>query len=150
MTTVAFRDGVLATDSRGNHSDAGIVKAKKLFRKTIGRREHIIGVAGDLFSAMVFIDWYGTKERPPEALAHLFDEGEDFEALIWTGKKLFEANRLCRLVEIEDKYYAIGSGAPYALAAMDCGKSAAEAIRIACRRDNNSGLPVVAMNSVKK
>lgn len=143
MTTVAYRGGILAADSRATHGDAGATTATKLFRKRIGRREHLVGVAGDLYAALIFIDWYGTAEtKRPEQFADLFDAGEDFGALIWDGKSLWECNRLCRMVRVEEPYFAVGSGAQFALAAMDCGKSAREAVRIACRRDNNSGLPV--------
>ena len=38
-----------------------------------------------------------------------------------------------------EKYAAVGSGAVFAIAAMDCGKSAVEAIRIAKKRDVNTG-----------
>jgi 20S proteasome alpha/beta subunit len=42
-------------------------------------------------------------------------------------------------VKQDPGYYATGSGSPYAFAAMDAGASAREAIRIAIKRDANSG-----------
>lgn len=150
MTTVAFKDGQMAADTRGTHCDAGIVKCTKLFRKMVRHspraksREHILGVCGDMFPAMVFVNWYGTGKPRPHMLDNVFDE-ENFEVLVWTGRKLYEVNRLCTFVEVEDKFHAIGSGAAYALGAMAAGKSAAEAVRIACRYDGASGLPLVSM-----
>ncbi len=133
MTTVTYRDGIMSADSRATHGDAGTTSAIKLFRKRVGRREHLIGIAGDLYAALIFVEWYGKGEaKRPEQFADLFDAGEDFGALIWDGRSLWECNRLCRLAPVEEPYFAIGSGAPYALAAMDCGKSAREAVRIAC------------------
>jgi 20S proteasome alpha/beta subunit len=42
-------------------------------------------------------------------------------------------------VKQDPGYYATGSGSPYAFAAMDAGASAKEAVRIAIKRDANSG-----------
>lgn len=150
MTTVAFRDGVMSADSRGTHSDAGIMKCTKLFRKTFKAtprakpREHLLGICGDVYAAMVFVNWYGSG-KPRTDIFDYFHESEEFGILIWTGRKLYEANRLCTLIEVEDKFHAVGSGAAYALGAMACGKSAPEAVRIACRYDGYSGLPVVSV-----
>jgi 20S proteasome alpha/beta subunit len=42
-------------------------------------------------------------------------------------------------VKQDPGYYATGSGSPYAFAAMDAGASAKDAVRIAIKRDANSG-----------
>jgi ATP-dependent protease HslVU (ClpYQ) peptidase subunit len=148
MTTIAFDGTVMASDSRVT-DDVGAIRGKKLFKKRIGKSNHLIGIAGDVYAAMVFVDWYGTGKAPPGELVHSVPDLEGFEVLIWTGKKLFTANKLCRLVEVEEPKYAIGSGAPYAMTAMDCGKSAEQAVRLACRRDPSSGLPVITMTLEK-
>jgi ATP-dependent protease HslVU (ClpYQ) peptidase subunit len=143
MTTVAFDGLTMAADSRGTDDDAGIVKCQKIYRKRLGKRDCLIGIAGDEFAALVFIDWYGSGKPVPHELISLDPETEDFGVMIWDGRKLWQANRFCRPVEILDKKFAIGSGAQFALAAMDCGKTAKQAVQLACRRDCNSGGPVV-------
>jgi hypothetical protein len=40
---------------------------------------------------------------------------------------------------------AVGSGGAYALGAMLAGKSAEDAVKIACKLDNNSGLPIESL-----
>lgn len=50
----------------------------------------------------------------------------------WTGE----------VIEMEEGFAAVGSGAPYALGAMKQGASAAQACNIACYYDNNCGLPI--------
>lgn len=42
-------------------------------------------------------------------------------------------------IRFEDKLYACGSGRDFALAAMHCGKSTAEAVEIACLFENGCG-----------
>jgi ATP-dependent protease HslVU (ClpYQ) peptidase subunit len=45
-----------------------------------------------------------------------------------------------------DPPFAIGSGMDFALGAMDAGKSPAEAVEIACRRDPHSGGEVTSLS----
>jgi ATP-dependent protease HslVU (ClpYQ) peptidase subunit len=146
VTTVAFREGWMASDSRLTDGNVGVTKGAKLFRKTIGKRkaEHLIGVCGDLYAAMVFVDWYGSGDKALHDLLVDLDE-DSFEVLIWDGKHLKTANRYCRLIEVEEPYYAIGSGGRHAITAMDCGKNAATAVQMAIKRDSNSGGRIVTM-----
>lgn len=138
MTTVAFRDGVMASDSRAVDSH-GITVSKKIFRKKVGKKEHLVGVCGDLIAAMLFVDWYGSGDDKILAALRAAGVDADFHVLVWTGSKLFTANSLCRLVEVEEAFYSVGSGAAHAMTAMDCGKSAAQAVALAARRDPNTG-----------
>ena len=41
--------------------------------------------------------------------------------------------------QVDSPFWAIGSGAPYAMAAMHLGKSAREAVEVACALDSNCG-----------
>ena len=143
MTTIAYRDGVLAADSRvtyGEDGSARVHTCKKLFRKRVthGKKtfDVIIATAGESSPGMVFVDWYGTGKPIPDIFLHL---GGDFSCLVLTPQGLFEYDVYCRAEEILDDFYAIGSGAKAALAAMHCGKSAIEAVRIAARIDPYTG-----------
>lgn len=151
MTTIAYRDGIIAADSRATYtSEAGgarIVACRKLYRKTIGkgRRQHdvIIGTAGESAPGLLFVEWFGSGKEPP---TKLIDGDADFEVLVVTKKGIYTADKYCTLEEIEEPYYAIGSGSKAAFAAMDCGKSAKEAVRIAAKRDPYTGGPIRAMS----
>jgi ATP-dependent protease HslVU (ClpYQ) peptidase subunit len=140
MTTVAVRDGVMASDSRfvDNH---GITNGKKIFRKKIGKKEHLIGICGDVEAAMMFVDWYGSGDE--KLLTLVRSHAKDFGVLIWTGTKILACSQLCGLMEVEEEYYAVGSGSAYAITAMDCGKNAATAVKMAAKRDPNTGGRVV-------
>lgn len=137
---------MLAADSRGVHAETGIVRVTKLFRRRVGRREHLIAVCGDFAAAMVYLDWYGSKAPLPDALRHI-SEDERFGALLVIGKQVFEVDRFCRPVEIEDRFCAIGTGAQAAMGAMHAGATAIQAVVIACKVDQNSGLPVVSLST---
>ena len=144
MTTIAYRDGVLAADSRLT-ADSGKHTCKKLFRKRIteGKKtfEVIIATAGHSSSGMVFHDWYGSGKPIPDVLIH---HGGDFLCLVLRPDGLYEYDLYCRGERIEEEFYAIGSGAMAALAAMHCGKSAVDAVRIAARIDTYTGGRIVS------
>jgi len=143
MTTIAYRDGVLAADSQvtyGEDGGARVHTCKKLFRKKVtqGKKtfDVIIATAGESSPGMVFVDWYGSGKPIPDLFIHI---GGDFTCLVLSPQGLFEYDIYCRGEEILDDFYAIGSGAKAALAAMHCGKSALESVRIAARIDPYTG-----------
>lgn len=135
MTIIAYRDGVMAADSQvtGNFTTLGI----KLHRKS-GK---IIGFAGDLHQALVFVDWYfDSKQRKPDIANE-----NDWVALVASKDGLEEWNHSLRPVRVPEMFYAIGSGAEVAMGAMEAGASAKRAAEIACKRADGCGGPVVTM-----
>lgn len=145
MTTIAFKDGVMAADSRGNDENVGIVPIPKVFRKKIKGKEYIFGVAGYWEGALMFVEWFRTRDNAlHERLMKLSGDSE-FDVLIWDGKKLLYADQFMYLVEVTEPYYALGSGAKHAITAMDCGRSARQAVQMAMKRDSNTGGRVVSM-----
>jgi hypothetical protein len=158
VTTIAYRDGVIAADSRLTYATDGGGSRKhictKLYRKTIkeGRKtfDVIIATAGESSPALVFVDWYGSGEPIPEILRQL---GGDFTCLILRPDGLYEVDVYCRPDKILEPFYAVGSGTKEALAAMHCGKTAAQAVGIAARIDPYTGGKIVSMTlapAVKK
>ena len=55
----------------------------------------------------------------------------------------------CGLWEITGPFAAVGSGGDAALVAMECGKKAQDAVRIACKYDPNSRPPIHSMPLAK-
>lgn len=128
MTTIAVRDGVMAADSR--FTGTFIETGKKMFR----RDKAIIGVAGTVTQALVFVDWYFDRKKRQPSLA---DEGE-WAALVLTKGGVEYWDNSLRPVLCEG-YTAIGSGSPFAMTAMDCGKTAKQAVQMAAKRDPYTG-----------
>jgi ATP-dependent protease HslVU (ClpYQ) peptidase subunit len=144
MTIICCKDGVMAADTRIVHGDAGIAKVTKLFRKRIGRRDHILGFSGVMSYAIMYIEWFGSGKPMPDHLRNIPDE-HGFNVMILAGKRLYEADGIGRPIEVESKFYAIGSGAMAALGAMHHGATALQAAKIACKLDHNCGLPIQTM-----
>ena len=149
MTTIAYRANIIAADSRETwDSDAGgtsIGNCEKLFRKRVGKREVIIGTAGGSYLGMIFVDWFGDLGKEPPTILRDAHLDEDFDVLVLDRGKVYTANHLCRLIEVIDPFIAIGSGRKAALAAMHCGRSAREAVAIACKVDPYTAPPIVTM-----
>lgn len=138
MTTIAVRGGEMAADSRMTH-DGRPTRCVKLFK----RAGAVIGVAGDDGPALVFVDWYGSAKARPEILV---TGAADFHALVLDDRKrVWLYDKWCRGERITAPFFAIGTGADAATAAMYAGKNARQAVAIACKVDINSGLPVVYM-----
>jgi ATP-dependent protease HslVU (ClpYQ) peptidase subunit len=143
MTTIVYRDGEMACDSQSTTtSEAGgsrAFKCVKMYRK--GRS--IVGLAGETFAGLVFLDWLDSGQDPPD---RLIDGDADFTALVLRpGKRLYEYDRWCRAERINQRFYAVGSGAKAALGALHMGASARQAVRIACKIDPYSRGPVISM-----
>lgn len=145
MTSIAYKDGIVAADSREIWAGS-ISRCAKLFRKRVARRDVVFATAGDSYTGMIFVDWYGSGPTLPAAFSHL-DKDDDFEVMILDRGKVFVANRHCRPLQIDLPFFALGSGTDACMAAMHCGKSAREAIRVACLIDPNSAPPIVTMSA---
>ena len=139
MTTIAYRDGVLASDSRETAYKSRIDtdNSKKIYR--VGSA--LVGMAGSSAQGLQML----------EALKKAVKTRKKGEANILPSIMLKSCTAL--LVEsdgslwfyekgvwmVVKEYYSIGSGSDYALAAMDAGLSAKEAVRLAIKRDCFSG-----------
>lgn len=55
---------------------------------------------------------------------------------------IFKFDHYTTWLRVEQPFIALGSGAEYAMAAMDCGKSPQEAVRIASKYDAYTGMGI--------
>ena len=158
MTTIVVRDGVMAADSRITLEDESMGTVfrtcDKIFAIGEGKRRVLIGLQGENEPGLVFMDWYrqwqnnlwedptgATLERPA-SLA----ECEDFTAIVLRkGGRMYEYGKYCRGDRVKGRFYAIGSGAKAAYGALHMGANARAAVRIACKIDPYSSLPVTSL-----
>lgn len=150
MTTVAYRDGIMAADSIMSCTEDGeyewLRPTRKLFRLSTGAfKGGLAGTAGTNGSGLVFLKWIQDQwagavdefSRPD------LKDGE-FTCLILTpDQRLLEYDQWLEPEEITMPFHAIGTGAPIALGAMYAGASAKEAVEIACKVSPHSAGPVV-------
>lgn len=150
MTTIVYRDGVMAADScetieeesAGDH----VRKCAKLFRYD----GYLIGLQGESTPGMVFLNWFtgfkgmpGVHTKRPDELV---DSDADFTALVVTPRgQVFEFDRWCIATRRYGGFHAVGSGVKAALGALHMGASAPAAVRIAAKIDPYTRGPVHVM-----
>jgi ATP-dependent protease HslVU (ClpYQ) peptidase subunit len=137
MTTIAYRDGVIAADSRVTIKDfVDSNNDKKIYRLSDGS---LFGASGDLVGGLKLLDLLkatlkakkfvipNANVKSTKAL-FITPYGTPFyyEAGYWEKRK-------------KNEYLGIGTGGKYALAAMDAGADAITACRIGAKRDIYSG-----------
>lgn len=140
MTTIVCNHTTMAADKR--ISGVPMFKTCKIHRI----KGSLIGFAGNTEQALRFIEWRRSPDGKPT-----FIETASFEAielssdgrLTWWGTEMVG-------IPIEDEYYAIGSGAAYALGAMAMKASPKHAIEVAARYDSCTGSDIQTMTLSQK
>ena len=156
MTTIAYRNGVLACDSEETHEDdkAGEISyynCKKIYKKKVthdwntGKRLpkcHMVLIAtrGEVGASLVGVDWYGSGDEVPD---YMYADTQ-FDLLILTPHGLFSMDQYFRPTRVREEYFATGSGAKAALGAMYMGATAVEAIKAAIDCDPGTGGAVIS------
>jgi ATP-dependent protease HslVU (ClpYQ) peptidase subunit len=151
MTTIAYKDGFMAADSRCTDECAAFVtKIRKIDRLPNGA---VVGRAGDADARDVIAILGKATARKMPSRKELGETKTEFRGILafpngrvftigversgdndtsWTGE----------VVEVEERMCAVGSGYQFALGAMAGGKGAKQAVEIACRYDGFSQPPV--------
>jgi len=131
MTTCAWDGKKLSADTR---SVTGDVIDQSACQKIFQRKGVFCAAAGDLAEAISVVKYLLNKKgEPPD-----FEEGSFEIMLVSETRSEFYGGTL-KPVPMEAPS-AIGSGGSYAIAAMLCGKSAPNAVRIAAKMDSNTGV----------
>lgn len=132
MTTIAYKDGVIAYDSRQTRGGAIVSDDCRKCEIVNGVSFFLSGCVCD--EKALIAAYFGTPSKEAvECSGFVVDNGKlmmvghDDKTGVWR-QPLDPANP-----------DAIGSGSAYALAAMDMGASAEEAVRAAMKRDIHTG-----------
>lgn len=150
MTTVAANLDSIASDLQVTHP-AG--HKFKLDTKIISIHQPAfypvpfhVGLCGNLekFGELInFLQYPQDYKKPPKI--------KGMEALVLTeDKKLFTFYQPTNWVKVDQKYYAVGSGSSFAMAAMEAGKTPLQAVKIASKFDLYTGLGFKSINLKKK
>jgi 20S proteasome alpha/beta subunit len=142
VTTIVYKDGVLASDSQMTE-DSRKYNCTKLYRVD----DAIVGLAGSQ-AGLVFLRWFrGGMDRKKKPL---FNKDDDFAAIVVDKDGVVVYDRYCEPEPVVEPYHAIGSGAPAAFAALDMGATAEEAVAAAAKRDIYTGGPIQVMRLEEK
>lgn len=149
MTTIAFKDGVMACDSQITRGDECLFGVSKV--ATFRDRAYLAGICG---SAYDFILIEGLLHQNIDGLLEPTEFHRNWEPMPDSDSTILLVDNVGALWNIRARdgaaillpnpIDAIGSGGEYALGAMAAGASAFEAVQIACRYNVYSGGPVRA------
>lgn len=135
MTTIAWDGRTLASDSM---TTGTFVMHNHV--KILNVNGDLIGFAGGVQCGEAFFNWYKSgcpTEKP--------DLEDDFEGVVIRKGKCYFLAKTLVMVEVKTKKYALGAGAQFAMAALHCGKTAVEAVKVAIRLNHESGGKVVSL-----
>lgn len=132
MTVIAWDGHRLAADKAQN--DCGTVRSvTKIHRLKDGT---LLGTSGDSSTGALVERWYAEGQDratypDKDGKVHLLVITPDRKVLMFDGGPLPEF--------LEDPFTAIGCGRGFAIGAMEAGKTATEAVLIACKHDAYCG-----------
>lgn len=135
MTTIAVRAGLMAADSM---MGGGI---RATYKKITRWKGFIIGGAGNLADVQAMMRWFtdgGDVTKPPTWVNHA-GEKPDAELLVLLPDGSFYTVDDHMARQDPTGFWAIGSGAKAALAAMHMGADARDAVQIAMLVDPHTG-----------
>lgn len=140
MTTIAYKDGIVATDSY-------MTQGGQVYDNECVKR-HIVDncwffFAGTITNKDLVIESYFNEFCLPEDV----DACNSLDCLVWDRRPEvntvrefgFNPDGKIWLFETDGRPMAIGSGNQFAIGAMDMGASAKQAVKIAIERDCFSG-----------
>ena len=124
MTVIAYRSGVMASDTKvGICANLKIHQGDKVFK----RKGHLFGIAGsDCPSNDNFLKWFfGNRDDMSEF---------EFEALVVVSDGcMFLIDQRGSEYPIDQEFFALGSGQEVAMGAMEMGATAVQAVEAAIR-----------------
>lgn len=140
MTTIAANLEMMVADSKVTDDEGELPSytAKKIVRFSGG----VAGAAGDAGNCLRFMEWAAKDFAKPEPQ---FTAGAKFVGLILNkeGLHIFDPSYPTAERIHQGKFFAIGSGADAATAALMLGCDPIKAVKLACKIDSaNSGLPL--------
>lgn len=158
MTTIVFRDNVLAADTRAYSGD----------RSPIGQKQKIHQVTHSDGSTSTFgvstahpgfseeiRDWF-LNDKHKDFEPHL--NGRSFQALeiLDTGEVFFYSDNFVPSGPLHGEWFAIGSGMDFAIGALAMGANAQQAVAVALENDVFTGgvvqhitLPVTKIEEIE-
>jgi ATP-dependent protease HslVU (ClpYQ) peptidase subunit len=131
MTTIAYKDGIIAYDGRVT---AGSAITYDDYDKCVEREGVRFVLSGFVCDYHRLIDAYFGEELTNIGAGALVVDAEG----VWNiGHN--DGEGVWKSPVIQDKPYAIGSGSDHAYTAMDMGASAYQAVEMAMKRDSCTG-----------
>lgn len=160
MTTIAFDGKMMACDSCWTYGGTVDTLTTKMTRLASGA---LLGCAGqnDSRAVIALLDKVKTPAQIPSYEAIMAIRGDILGLLVLPKGRIYKIATTITspenwnegmddfgMWEVGGSFSAVGSGGDIALIAMECGKSARDAVRLACKYDLYSRPPLHSINLV--
>ena len=147
MTTIAYKDGVLSTDSQVSAGSCYSYHIDKLVR--VDEHDCWLSMCGTVAHFKDFLRWFRADEEDRDEIEVPEFEPDSFGAVVLfdDGRVHMYDEQFDYLDHPADKPLAVGSGAAAALGAMYAGVSAADSVRIASLIDLATGGEVLTVTA---
>jgi 20S proteasome alpha/beta subunit len=135
MTCIAWDGATLAADKR-----CALGSLIRTTTKIFNFGDCFAGYAGDAAVGEELVAWFKAGHVPAD-----FPESQRSKdswtslLVIWRNGDIWKFESTPHAVKFPPQQFAIGSGRDFAMAAMHCGKTAQEAVEVACVFDNGCG-----------
>lgn len=140
MTVIAYRNGLLASDSLVGDHDGNKYGACSKVKKVKG---WLLGAAGDFDATEAFMQKFDPENIKRKLFTAFYTGGlhvEEFEAIaVSPSGKIYEVSAIGVFGQIKAEYYAIGCGALIAFGAMAHGAGARGAVKAAIKHSVGCG-----------
>ena len=144
MTTIVadFNNKIMVSDTRCSYGGT-VFRMIKIHKAPDGT---LIGFSGNVTEATKFVEWFMSGHN--KAKVPRF--GDDaFDALTMNDEGIMLWDSSLVATKVNQSFFAVGSGAQYAIGAMKAGASAEKAVTIATEEDSCSGLPLDTREYIK-
>jgi ATP-dependent protease HslVU (ClpYQ) peptidase subunit len=143
MTTIAFRDGLVAADSALSNGNTITIGATKIAKRPSDGA--IIAATGSSAYNAAFMRW-ALADEPDEKQPKRPDDNT--RALIYKAGTIwiFESTEPSPPYQHDAPYYAAGSGMDFAIGAMAMGATAEQAVEVAVKHDAYTRGPIIVLS----
>lgn len=139
MSTIAWDGQFLVSDRQSTLSDMKLSVSKIAVFPEQGKA---VGWVASHESGLSLVDWYHEGADSVTYPAYQRDEHLWCRFIVATSERCFFYEHLPVIQLVNSRFGAWGSGMCYAIAAMEAGANAIEAVKIACKYDIYSGMGI--------
>lgn len=137
MSVIAWDGKTMAADKRAVIGGGFYRTTTKIFR--VGNA--LVGYAGDADAGEEMLAWFDKDHADPKLFPQSQRDKDGWAGLlvVWEAGEIWKYERTPFPIKFPPQQFAIGSGRDFAMAAMHLGKTAAEAVEVACALDPGCG-----------
>lgn len=145
MTTIVCTANAMAADTRVSWTEGDVVYNTSFATKVYRVGDELVGMAGDTPSGLRLLEWMrnGGKGRKPKLT-------KDTAAVRLNRDGIFTFDgRDPEWLQIDAKFFAIGSGARWATGAMEMGADLRKAVEVAMKYDPATGGTITVLDLIE-